>query len=338
MENQRKQDIVELTAAEIMDFWNMYQYETMSLCGLKFFIHHVNDEQIRDVLESGISLAEKRKATAITYFNKSNHPIPQGFTDQDVNIQAPRLFSDRIYLHYLLNTTQLELINYGNAFVNAARSDVIDIFASALVESRDLHLQTKQLMKEKGIFLRIPSIPNPKQIDFVKKESFLNGWLGKQRPLIASEITHLVFNAKRNALGQAVIIAFSQVVQSKKLRRFFERGSEIAKKHLEIFSNTLDENHLGDAVHLLTSDITDSTEAPFSDKLMMIFITMLVSSGLGNYGLAISTSPRRDIGTEYTRLMAEIVKYAEDGMDLLIENGWLEQPPMATDRKRLGRQ
>ncbi|WP_284286306.1 hypothetical protein [Alicyclobacillus fastidiosus] len=33
----------------------------------------------------------------------------------------------------------------------------------------------------------------------------------------------------------------------------------------------------------------------------------------------------------------EVMLYAEDGAEIAIYNGWLEQPPMADDRKALAR-
>ena len=337
MVKQNKEDIIQLTAAELTDFWKLYQYESLSWCGLTFFLTHVDDEQIRKLLEHGLQLTEKRKKIAVQYLKKANYPIPQGFTEQDVILHAPRLFSDKLYLFYLLSTTQLEVVNYGEAVINAARSDVIHEFYNILVDSLHIHIEAKELMKEKGIFLRIPSIPPPNKTDFVRNESFIKGWLGERRSLVGTEITNLTFNAKRNALGQAVITAFSQVVQSKEIQKYFKRGRDIARKHLDVFSNILKENQLGDSVVSLSSEITDSTEPPFSDKLMLNFISILIPSGIGNYGLAVAMSPRRDIGIQYTRLIGEIAKYAEDGIELLIKNGWLEQPPTAIDREGLAK-
>ncbi|MGM8364304.1 DUF3231 family protein [Virgibacillus sp. W0181] len=337
MDHQEDKDSIPLTAAEITNLWNMFQYETLALCGMKYFSNHVEDEQVQQVLEKGMQLSKKRKTIVVKFFEEANYPIPQGFTEHDVNLNAPRIFSDQLYLHYLLSVTELEYVNYGAAVVNAVRTDVIEVFANTLMESQNLHIRLKELMKEKGLLIRTPSIPAPNQIDFVEKESFLKGWLGEQRPLIGSEITELVYNAKRNALGEAVITAFSQVAQSKEVRRYFEKGRDIARKHVGVFTSILNESYLGNAVVPLSSEVTDSTEAPFSDKLMLTFISTLIGSGIGSYGKSISTSPRRDIAAQYTRLMAEIAKYAEDGIELLIENEWMEQPPIAADRKGLAK-
>jgi len=83
------------------------------------------------------------------------------------------------------------------------------------------------------------------------------------------------------------------------------------------------------------SEITDSTLPPYSDKLMLFHTVIMVSAGVGYLGAALSVSQRRDIAPEYTYLMADIGRYAEDGAQLLIKKGWLEQPPLAEDRRKL---
>lgn len=332
MEN--KNDIP-LSSSEISSLWTSYQGNTMDVCGISFFLTHIEDQQIRQILEHALSLATNRKEQLIQFFNEENYPVPQGFTDKDVNLNAPRLFSDVLYLRYILNMTDLSLDGYGTALALADRTDVIDFYTRCLTETQNLHKQTKELAKEKGIYIRSPHIPKPDRIDFVKKESFLAGWFGERRPLLGIEIASLVYSSRRNALGQAVITGFSQVAKYKEVRRYFERGREISGKQLEVFSSILHKNYLSDGAILMTSEVTDATVAPFSDKLMMNFITSLIASGIGQYGVAMASSPRHDLGVQYTRLIAEIAKYSNEGANIMIENGWLEQPPIAVNRKDL---
>src|SRR5699024_5421915 len=136
------------------------------------------------------------------------------------------------------------------ALMNAARSDIIDFFSGNLKKSQSLHIQAKELSKEKGTFLRAQLIPKPKQIEMVKKENFLAGWFGARRPLLGMELTYLVFIDMRNALGQAVITGFSQVAKSKEVRRYFERGRDISGKHLNVFGKILYEDYLSEAAIL----------------------------------------------------------------------------------------
>jgi hypothetical protein len=56
---------------------------------------------------------------------------------------------------------------------------------------------------------------------------------------------------------------------------------------------------------------------------------------IAHYGRSLGLSPRRDLGANYVRLTAEIALFTEDGANIMIDNGWLEQPPHATDRDQL---
>jgi hypothetical protein len=326
---------IELTSSEISTLWTAYQSDTMAVCGLKHFLVHVEDESIKELLEEILSTINVHIKRLTDFFHKENYPVPQGFTNQDVNLSAPRIFSDKLYLEYAYNMTIMSMATYSVALAVAVRKDVADYFGENLVIAKDLHRKAKKLSLEKGTFIRPPVLPKPNQIDFVKKESFLAGWFADRRPLLGVEITNLVFNAKRNAVGHAVITGFSQLAKSKEIRKFFERGSAIARKHVEIFSSILHEENLHEGTLLMAPEVTDSTESPFSDKLMLFLVTSLIASGIGQYGISMSASPRRDLGAHYSRLIAEITTYADDGANIMIGNGWMEQPPMAADRKGL---
>ncbi|MGZ4111722.1 MAG: DUF3231 family protein [Tumebacillaceae bacterium] len=158
--------------------------------------------------------------------------------------------------------------------------------------------------------------------------------LAKHRPLNAVEIATLWSNILTNTLGKALIMGFSQVAKSKTVREYFVRGKEIAKKNMKIFSGYLLEEDIPSPI-TWDSDVKDSTSAPFSDKLMLTHTVGLIAAGLGNYGIAMSSSSRSDLITAYGRLMLEVAQYADDGATMMIDNGWLEAPPQAEDRNKL---
>lgn len=334
---EKEELLTDLTSGELAYLWMSYQYETMSKWGIKFFLQHIKDEQIKEILNEIFQITNKRIIQLKEIFDEEGYPYPEGFTESDVHMNAPRLFSDVLYLEYALQTAKMELTVYNFAFFEGVKPRIQEYFREVLSDTQRMEIRAKELSKEKGLYLRAPSIPIQKHIEYVKKDSFLAGWFGEERPLLGIEITQLVFHAKRNALGQAVITGFSQVATSKEVRRFFERGREISGKHYQIFSKLLANEYLPNSTTLLTSEVTDSTVAPFSDKLMMTFITALISAGMSGYGVSMSMSPRRDLGVMYGRLTTEIAKYSDDGAEILIKNGWMEQPPIAANRKKLAK-
>lgn len=149
------------------------------------------------------------------------------------------------------------------------------------------------------------------------------------------ELTHISKkNTETNSIGRTFITGFSQTAKSSEVRRYLERGTEIAAKHETVFRQILIE----DGVPLPTtwdSTISQSIDAPFSDKLMMFQINSLNALSVAGYGTAIGASLRKDLGGHYTRLVAEILQYANDGVKLMIDNRWMEQPPQNVDREAL---
>ena len=108
------------------------------------------------------------------------------------------------------------------------------------------------------------------------------------------------------------------------------RGKKIASKHIEIFSTILKKvNILAPTPHWNDMVVTDSTVAPFSDKLMMAILMYANEGGMGFYGAGLALDIRHDIVAKFIRLIIEVGKYGTDGIKIKIKNGWLEQPPQA---------
>ena len=68
---------------------------------------------------------------------------------------------------------------------------------------------------------------------------------------------------------------------------------------------------------------------------MMFHINTLIASSIGQYGISMATAPRHDIGVTYQRLILEIIHFSDDGADIMIDHSWIEQPPIAVNRKNL---
>lgn len=325
---------VQLSTGEISNLWNQYLNDSMAICVLSHAIETAKDKGVKEILEYALSLAKSHIDKIEQFFNQENFPIPKGFTKDDVNLQAPALFTDTFMLVYMLIMTIHGLTGYAGAVSISVRADQRKFFNECNMEAMELHNRVVELMLVKGIYSRPPRINKPKQVDFVHEQSYLTGWFGDKRPLNAIEISGVSYNMQKTVAKVVLEIAFGQVCQSKKLRKYFQRGKEICKKQFDIMSSILSQEDLT-SPQSWVSEVTDSTIPPYSDRLMLTHIVLLVSAGVGYLGAALSVSQRRDLALKYTVLMADIGRYAEDGAQLLIENGWLEQPPLAEDRRKL---
>ncbi|WLD94356.1 DUF3231 family protein [Alkalihalobacillus sp. AL-G] len=332
MENSHQ--YVGLSSSELASLWTQYQDDSMAICFSSHSLVNIEDQDVREIFEHALRLSKLHIKEITEFFNQENYPVPKGFTNEDVNLDAPALFSDLVLLHYIFVMTLQGLTGYAGAIGSSVRADVRSYFKKCNTETMQLYDEIVEIMLQKGTFNRPPSLNAPDHIDFVKDQNYLNGWFGKQRPLNAVEISGLTFNSQKLFMKIVLEMGFSQVTNSKELRKYFQRGESICKKHTKAMSSILRDSNLTPP-RSWESEITNSTIAPFSNKLMLFHVSTLVTTAIGFYGAGLSTVQRRDLGIKYTSLIADIMLYAEDGTNLMIKNGWLEQPPMASDRQEL---
>lgn len=326
---------VELTTAEIANLWTQYMNDSLSICILTHSIEKAEDKDIKEVLQFALKLAESHIVKITNFFNQENFPTPKGFTlEEDVNLNAPSIFTDAFIIAYLHVMTLLGLTGYAGAVASSSREDQLDYFIKCNNETMELHKRIVDVMLNKGLYSKTSRINRPNQVDFVDDQNYLAGWFGKKRPLSVIEISGMSFNMKKDVVKTVLELGFSQVCQTKEIQKYFERGKKICLNHFTIFNNMLTKEDLS-SPKTWVSEVTNSTVSPFSDKLMLYHIVTLVSAAVGYYGAGLAVSQRRDIAAEYTRFIAGVSLYAEDGCELLIKHGWLEQPPLADNRENL---
>jgi hypothetical protein len=326
-----------LTSAEIANLWSQYMNDSMAACVVRYYLEKVEDKDIHQILEFALQLSQSHLKSIREFLDQEKYPTPVGFTEEDINLNAPPLFSDLFMLYYMDIMSLHGLTGYAGAVGTSIRADQRSYFIQCNTETMKLYDMVMDVMVQKGIINRPPNINAPNEVDFVTKQSFLTGWFGDRRPLNAIEVSGIYFNMQKTIAKIVLEIGFSQVAQSKEVRDYIKRGEKICDRQYETLSAILFESNLP-APRKWDSEVSKSTIAPFSDKLMLFHIVTLVATASGYYGAAFSLSQRRDLGLKYEMLIAEITKYAEDGANLLIKTGWMEQPPTFDDRDKLAKQ
>lgn len=152
--------------------------------------------------------------------------------------------------------------------------------------------------------------------------------MGSAGQLILIEISHVFSAIKTNSLRKSLFTCFSQTAESEQVRRYMARGREIAAKNIKTFSSILMENDLP-APMAWDAGVMNTAIAPFSDKLMMSIFRNFNVVEIGNYGKALAACLRHDLTAAFGRIITEVASHAEDGVKILIDDGWMELTPMA---------
>ncbi|MBU7595101.1 DUF3231 family protein [Metabacillus halosaccharovorans] len=319
-----------LTSAEIGKLWATYMGNSMSKCILTYYLHHVEDKEIKMLLENALALCEEFMKTTKEIMEKENFPIPVGFTEEDVNLGAPRLFQDEYYVHYLKYASKAGMSIYNVGIPLVFRKDVKEFFRYCIDSTMDLIDQIKNVLMDKSLIMKPPVIPIPEKPLF-GDDHFMTGFFGQRRPLHALEIAHFYDNIENNVTSKALIMAFAQVAKDEKIRKLFEWGRDMTAANVENYMKKLYQENLP-APSFLDDLVTTSTYAPFSDKLMLFHKMDMFSMKIRSFGNSVAVNGRHDVGLIYTRSFLKIGKFVESAADIMIEKGWMEIPPTAADR------
>ncbi|HET7657719.1 MAG TPA: DUF3231 family protein, partial [Bacillales bacterium] len=268
-------------------------------------------------------------------FVEEDFPIPIGFSSKDdVNLEAPRLFYDEFYLHYLQYSGKAGMSLYSVAIPLVTRKDIRDFFVQALNGTVKLMTDVNDVLMSKGKLTNAPPMPSPKKIDMVNKQFFLNDFFGKMRPLHGLEVAHLYGNINNDVTSKALIIGFKQGAKSDEVRKYLVRGKDINQNHIDQLSTKLNASNVP-APSLIDHLVTTSTTPTFSDKLMVYHKVDMFSMKVREYANGLSVNGRKDLGALYSKCQLEVALYAEDGANMMIKNGWMEQIPEVVDRENL---
>lgn len=327
---------VPLTSSEIGNLWMTYQEKTMLLRFLEYFLEHVENDEIQQILKSTYDLSEQIVESIKHIFQQEGAVIPLGFTVNDLNKGVPKLFDylyEPMFLHMI---SKIEASLFALHSTMSYRKDIRQLFRQLTANAQEMYEQCTQFLLDKGVLVRPPFMTMPKEVAFIKDKNYLSGFnlLRETRSLNAIEISLIHHAIETNLTGMQLMIGFAQVANDTKVKEYFVEGMKLSKDVETTLGEFLRQDYIEPpATH--AGKATNSTVAPFSDKLMMYITNLLGSFGIGSNALGGAFSLRSDLLVSMARLTQKIVPFVKDGGELMIKHGWMEEPPQVEDRKQL---
>lgn len=328
---------LKLTSSEIGTLWAQYVNGTMTDVVNRYMLSIIEDESIKTIFEDAIKTFEQQKKQLVTFIEKDGFPVPIGFTDSDLNKGVERLFTDIFCLNYLHVMTLHGLIGHTTSLGVSVRKDLRFFYDSCDNDAKRMYHQTIDLLLEKGNFQRDPLFYPAKNPEFITSQDFKDGFLGKGRKLAATEIISISFNLKKSIMAKTLSIAFSQVTQTKEVRKFLEDSEKTADEQIQAFSKIMHTDNLP-VPRSWETEVTSSTDSPFSDKLMMYHIGFLYQASQIYHGTGLASAMRTDLVVAYESIILKTLLVTKKWFTIMIQNKWLEQPPLAPNRKEIAKE
>ena len=324
-----------LSSWEMSQLWIIYQANSSMRCILQYFVAKAQDHEIKDVLNDALNLIPLQLNSISNIFDSVGFPIPHGFNDGDVEPNAKRLFSDSFMLVYLRAINKFGLIKLAHSLPLASRPDVRAYLNNALVEAQNLLNKTEDILAKKGLVVKPPYTPVPDRVTYVTDSvSYVGGLLGKNRSMNVLELSHVFERLETKLAERALLLAFTQVAKDQKIKAHFSRGMDVLTKNVDRWSLILNNEDLILPISW-RSEVTESTESPFSDRLMLFHKMTSISYSVTANGFALANCNRIDLVSAFSKSMLELQSFGKRGLELLIENRWMEQIPQVTDRNKI---
>ncbi|WP_117170109.1 DUF3231 family protein [Paraliobacillus sediminis] len=325
-----------ITSSEMAMLWLQYMQNSMAIQILKYFRETVEDNDILPVVEQAFDISERAVKDIGQIFQLEKIPFPDGFSEEDVDLKSPRLFTDGFMLSFIENLGTAGMLAWSISQGTSTRNDIRSLFTTFLADSSELYNLTVETALSKGTYIRSPYITKLDEIEYIEGNRYLSSGLNpfNKRTLNHIEVLHLSQNIKTNSVGEMICTGFAQTTNSEEVMTFMRRGKEISRKHKQIFSKILTQSDISTPMSW-DNCVTDSTNRVFSDKLMMFLMSVLSASGQGNYATASTASMRYDLVFNYQRLSIEIALFAKEGLEIMISNNWMEEPPQTPNRDDL---
>jgi hypothetical protein len=325
---------LKLTSSEIGTLWGEYVNGTVTDVVNRHMVSIIEDEQIKAIFEDALKTFEKQKKQIVTFIKNEGFPVPIGFTESDLFEGKPRLFTDIFCLNYLHIMTLHGLLGHSTALGVSVRKDLRDFYDSCDNDAKKMYHQTIELLLEKGSFQRDPMFYPAKNPEFITSQDFTDGFFGKGRKLAATEIISISFNLKKSIMAKTLSIAFSQVAQTKEVRKFLKNSQNTADDQIKTFSKIMQADNLP-VPKSWETEVTTSTDSPFSDKLMLYHIGFLFQAAQNYHGAGLASAMRTDLVTAYEGTILKNLMVTKKWYNIMVQNKWLEQPPLAPNRSEI---
>jgi hypothetical protein len=327
---------IQLTSSELGILWMTYQSTSASLLMYDLMKEKTIDKEAQNILTSYISEAQNVKNEIVKVFNSEKAVIPIGFDERDLIREAPPLFDDVFHIMYL---RQIIKLNFQHSAIFSAMSymkEVHDILKLNYDIADKYYVMTTNYLLGKGVLTRPPYVTMPKQVEFIEEKSYMSGFnvFTDKRSLNTIEVGYINEAIQSNVFGMQLMTGFAQVAKENEVKKYFIQGKELSKKIVTELSDVMMQSDI-QPPSTWAGKATDSTDPPFTDKLMMYITSLISSSSMAFNVLGTSYSMRSDLQLKLGLISKDVFQFAKEGAKIMIKHKWMEEPPQMEDRNQL---
>src|SRR5690242_1281779 len=135
MENvKHEQQNRSLTSVEVGILWNIYMIESMVHHMSACFLKHIKDADIESMVQVWQDSTKRSLEALNSFFEQENLPAPRRITSEDINLSAPRLFTDKYYIYFGEYMSRVALTVFTLSYTMCTRLDMKEFMKKHYVD------------------------------------------------------------------------------------------------------------------------------------------------------------------------------------------------------------
>lgn len=317
-----------MSSSELGALWMTYQKKSMILRILEYFIEKADDQRAKDLMSDLWNQLHPIIIEMKTTLENEGAAVPDGFTKEDVNLDTPKLWDNGFDIMFCRVLKEISMGMYVLHLTMAYRQDIIKLYKDMSEITENFYGHFTQYLLDKKLYTRPTFVTMPTSTNYISGDDYLKGTniFGKKRPINTVEFGNIYRTIETNITGMQLLNGFIQTTKDEDVKKYFTDGIQLAKEIISEFSNILLENNIQPPA-TPGGTVTNSTIAPFSEKLMMFCNYLLSGFSLGGGGFSAGFSLRKDLQSKNVIFGKDIYQYQLNGIQLMVSKGWFEEPP-----------
>lgn len=317
-----------MSSSELGAIWMTYHKKSLILRMLEYFIEKSDDQKATDLMSELWNQLHPKIIEMKNALENEGAAVPTGFTKNDVNLEAPNLWDNGFDIMFCRVLKEISMGMYVLHLTMSYRQDIIKLYRDMSEITEVFYGHFTQYLLDKNLYTRPTYVTMPKSTDYITDKDYLKGTniFGKKRGLNTVEFGYMYHTIETNITGMQLLNGFIQTTKDEDVKKYFTQGRELSKEIINETSDFLLENNIQPPA-TPGGTVTNSTIAPFSEKLMMFCNYILCGLTLGAGGFSAGFSLRNDLQIDNAIIAKDTFQYQRNGVKLMISKGWLEEPP-----------
>lgn len=317
-----------MSSTELGALWMTYHKKTMILRILEYFIKKSDSEEAKALMSDLWGQLQPKVIEIESMFEKEGAALPRGFTNEDVNLEAPKLWENGFDIMFSRVLKEISTGMYALHSTISYREDIIEFYKQLTEITETYYKLFTQYLLDKSLLQRPTFVTMPKSNDYITDKQYMKGtnMFGQKRPLNTIEFGVMYRGIETNITGMQLMKGFAQTAADEEVQKYFTKGMELSKEILKENGNLLLEDNI-QAPGTPGGTVTSSTTAPFSEKLMMYCNYLLGGFSMGGQGFSAAFLWRNDLIAKAGIQAKDIFEYTQEGITLMMKKGWFEEPP-----------